>query len=128
MEYFTKRGIFKKKKAIREGLYNGLAARQMLAFGTFFATNPGDINESNFVFLLKEAMYLLTGSKRTSFSQNINEFTMMPSYSSADLRFTIKNLYMKWDDQYLCGKTPFDYVYAPPVNERHVFVSAGGSQ
>lgn len=97
-------------------------------FGTLFGTNPGDINESNFVFLLKEAMYLLTGSKRTGFYQNINEFTMMPSYSSADLRFPNKNLYMKWDDQYLCGNTPFDYVYAPPVNERHVFVSASGSQ
>lgn len=97
-------------------------------FGTFFGSNPGNVNESNFVFLLKQAMYLLTGSKRTSFTQNINEFTMMPSYSSADLRFPNKNLYMKWDDQYLCGRTPFDYVYAPPQNEQHVFVSATGSQ
>lgn len=97
-------------------------------FGTFFGTNPGDIKENDFVFLLKETMYLLTGSKRTSFTQNINEFTMMPSYSSADLRFPNKNLYMRWDNQYLCGKTPFDYVYAPPANERHVFVSAAGSQ
>jgi hypothetical protein len=31
IEYFTKRGIFKKNKTIREGLYNGLAAKQMLA-------------------------------------------------------------------------------------------------
>ena len=97
-------------------------------FGAFFGTEPGNINESNFVFLLKEAMYLLTGSKRTGFNQNINDFTMMPSYSAADLRFANKNLYMKWDDQYLCGKTPFDYVYAPPTNERHVVVSQQGAQ
>ncbi len=97
-------------------------------FGTLFGNAPGNINESNFGFLLKEAMYLLTGSKRTSFSQNLNQFTMMPSYSAADLRFPNKNLYMKWDDQYLCGKTPFDYVYAPPTNEEHVLVSANGAQ
>ena len=34
IEYFTKRGIFKNNKSIREGLYNGLAARQMLAHHT----------------------------------------------------------------------------------------------
>ena len=73
-------------------------------------------------------MYLLTGSKRTEFYQNINQFTMMPSYSAADLRFPQKNLYMKWDNQYLCGKTPFDFIYAPPANEQHVTVSAEGSQ
>lgn len=106
-------------------------------FGTFFGSNPGDINESNFVFLLKEAMYLITGSKRTTFSQNINQFTMMPSYSAADLRFPSmtdnsgKNLYMRFDDKYLCGHTPFNYVYAPmanPHNQQHVLVSAEASQ
>lgn len=97
-------------------------------FGTFFGTDPGNINESIFTFLLKESLYLLTGSKRSSFSQNINNFTMMPSYSATDLGFTNKNLYMNWSNQYLCGITPFDYVYAPTSNEQHVFVSAQGSQ
>jgi hypothetical protein len=97
-------------------------------FGTVFGTEPGNINESNLAFLLKETLYLLTGSHRSSFSQNLNNFTMMPSYSAADLRFTNKNLYMNWSRQYLCGNTPFDYVYAPSVNEQHVSVSAQGSQ
>jgi len=94
----------------------------------FFGSEPGQINEGNLVFLLKEFLYLLTGSKRTTFSQNLNRFTMMPSYSSADLRFSSKNLYMQWNNQYLCGKTPFDYVYAPSLNEEHVLVSANGAQ
>ncbi len=95
-------------------------------FGTFFGSNPGDINESNFVFLLKETMYLLTGSKRTNFTQHINDFTMMPSYSAADLRFANKNLYSRFDN--ICPPTPFDHIYAPAENQRHVSVSAQGSQ
>ncbi|MBY0482732.1 MAG: T9SS type A sorting domain-containing protein [Chitinophagaceae bacterium] len=101
-------------------------------FGTFFGSDPGNIDEGKLTFLLKESLYLITGSRRTSFSQNINNFTMMPSYSSADLRFGTnnsgKNLYMNWSNQYLCGFTPFDYVYAPSSNEQHVFVSQQGSQ
>lgn len=94
----------------------------------FFGNQPGQVIEENVLFWLSEALYLLTGSKRTSFSQNLNAFTMMPSYSAADLRFPSKNLYMRWDNQYLCGKTPFDYVYAPPVNEEHVLVTGTSSQ
>lgn len=82
--------------------------------------------ETHGTFLAKELIYLLTGDKPT-FNININNFTMMPSYSAADLRFANKNLYMKWDDQYLCGKTPFDYVYAPTYNQEHVYVSEEGS-
>ena len=82
--------------------------------------------ETHATFLAKELIYLITGDK-PDFDINLNNFTMMPSYSSADLQFPNKNLYMKWDDQYLCGKTPFDFVYAPPTNEEHVFVSPQGS-
>lgn len=91
---------------------------------------PGVINESKFSFLAKEFFYLLTGSKRTTFTQNINSFTFIPSYSSADLRFptmtdnSAKNLYMDWSQTYLCGHTPFDYVYAPTdENHQHVEVT-----
>ena len=104
-------------------------------FGTLFGTQGGDIDQNKVTFLLKEFFYLLTGSKRTTFSQHINNFTMMPSYSSADLRFpsltdnSNKNLYMDWSHTYLCGHTPFDYVYAPKdSNEQHVFVSQQGSE
>ena len=82
--------------------------------------------ETHATFLAKELIYLITGDK-PNFNINLNNFTMMPSYSSADLSFPTKNLYLKWDDQYLCGKTPFDYIYAPPTNEAHVFVSPQGS-
>jgi hypothetical protein len=96
-------------------------------FGKIFGTEPGQIIESNFQFLLKEALYLITGSKRSTVNQHLNDFTMMPSYNSADLRFASKYLYMNWSDQYLCGKTPFDYVYAPSTNEDHVLVSPNGT-
>ena len=91
-------------------------------FGELFSENY----ETHATFLAKELIYLITGDK-PNFDINLNNFTMMPSYSSADLQFPNKNLYLKWDDQYLCGKTPFDYVYAPPSNEEHVFVSPQGS-
>ncbi len=91
----------------------------------------GDIFSDNMetqgTFLAKELIFLLSGDKPT-FNININNFTLMPSYSAADLRFPNKNLYMKWDDQYLCGKTPFDYVYAPSTNQDHAYVSEDGSQ
>jgi len=91
-------------------------------FGELFSEDY----ETHATFLAKELIYLITGDK-PNFNINLNNFTMMPSYSSADLQFPNKDLYMKWDDQYLCGKTPFDYVYAPPTNEEHVFVSPQGS-
>lgn len=94
----------------------------------FFGSNGGQVIEDNVLFWLREVLYLFGNSRRTSFSQNLNAFTMMPSYSAADLRFPSKNLYMRWDNEYLCGKTPFDYVYAPPVNEEHVSVSPSSSQ
>lgn len=35
-----------------------------------------------------------------------------------------KNLYMDWSKTYLCGHTPFDYVYAPTdANHQHVEVT-----
>ena len=49
--------------------------------------SPGRIDQNKIAFNLKELFYLLTGSKRTTFSQNLNDFTFIPSYSSADLRF-----------------------------------------
>lgn len=96
-------------------------------FGTLFGSNPGDIIESKFRFLLKEAMYVITGSKRTKFTQNINEFTMMPSYSAADLRFPVKDLNLNWSVLNLCGNTPFDYIYAPDQNLPHVSISPESS-
>ena len=90
----------------------------------------GDLFSDNYVthatFLAKELIYLITGDK-PNFEIKLNNFTIMPSYCAADLQFPNKNLYLKWDDQYLCGKTPFDYIYAPSENEEHVFVSAKGS-
>ena len=104
-------------------------------FGPVFGTQGGDIDQNKFTFLLKEFFYLLTGSKRTTFSQNINDFTFTPSYASADLRFpsltdnSNKNLYMDWSNTYLCNHTPFDYIYAPKdINGEHVFVSQQGSE
>lgn len=82
--------------------------------------------ETHGTFLAKEIIYLLTGDN-PSFDININNFTMMPSYSSADLRFPTKDLYLNWKEKDLCGHTPFDFVYAPTSNEEHVSVSNNGS-
>lgn len=104
-------------------------------FEAIFGNQGGNIDQSKLTFDLTEIFYLLTGSKRTTFTQNINSFTFIPSYSSADLRFptmtdnSSKNLYMNWSNTYLCGHTPFDYVYAPTdVNNEHVAVTQQGSQ
>ncbi len=104
-------------------------------FGPMFGTLPGNVNEDKIKFLAKELFYLLTGSKRTTFTQNINNFSFISSYSSADLRFpsmtdnSDKNLYMDWSQTNLCGHTPFDYVYAPTDrNQVHVEVSQEGSE
>jgi hypothetical protein len=104
-------------------------------FGKLFGTQGGNIDQNKISFWLKELFYLLTGSKRTTFTQNINNFTFVPSYSSVDLRFpsltdnSAKNLYMDWSQTYLCGHTPFDYVYAPTdFNQQHVAVSQQGSE
>ena len=104
-------------------------------FGKLFGNQGGNIDQNKIAFWLKEIFYLLTGSKRTTFSQNINDFTFVPSYSSADLRFpsltdnSAKNLYMDWSQTNLCGHSPFDYVYAPKnVNEQHVAVSQQASE
>ncbi|MBB1287303.1 T9SS type A sorting domain-containing protein [Flavisolibacter sp. BT320] len=94
--------------------------------GGLFGENFSEDLETHGTFLAKEMIYLLTGDQ-PSFNINLNNFTFMPSYSAADLRFPTKNLYMRWDDQYLCGKTPFDYVYAPLENQRHVKVTQEGS-
>lgn len=104
-------------------------------FGKIFGNQGGNIDQNKIAFWLKELFYLLTGSKRTTFTQNINSFTFIPSYSSADLRFpsltdnSAKNLNMDWSNTYLCGHTPFDYVYAPKnISEQHVTVSQQGSE
>ena len=104
-------------------------------FGPLFGTEPDNVNEGKIKFLAKELFYLLTGSKRTTFTQNLNNFSFVPSYSAADLRFpamtnnSSKNLYMNWSQTNLCGHTPFDYVYAPTdINQQHVAVSQQGSE
>ena len=104
-------------------------------FAPLFGTQPDNVDQDKIRFLLKEFFYLLTGSKRTTFSQNINKFSFVPSYSAADLRFPTmtdnsgKNLYMDWSKTNLCGHTPFDYVYAPKdVSQQHVAVSQQGSE
>lgn len=97
-----------------------------VAPGGLFGEQFSDDKETHGTFLAKELIYLLTGD-RTNFNININDFTLMPSYNAADLRFPSKNLYLKWDDQNLCGKTPFDYVYAPSENQAHVAISPENS-
>lgn len=94
--------------------------------GGLFGEKVSDDYKTHGTFFANELIYLITGD-RTNFNININNFTMMPSYNSADLRFPSKNLYMKWDDQDLCGKTPFDYVYAPSENQEHVAISQENS-
>ena len=79
--------------------------------------------ERHGTFLAKELIYLLTGDKPT-FNINLNNFTMMSSYSAADIRYTNKNLYSRIDQ---CPPTPFDHIYAPTENEEHVYVSEQGS-
>lgn len=79
--------------------------------------------ETHGTFLAKELIYLLTGDKPT-FNININNFTMMPSYSAADIRYPIKNLYQRIDQ---CPPTPFDHVYAPTYNQEHVSVTPESS-
>ena len=79
--------------------------------------------ETHGTFLAKELIYLLTGDK-PSFNININNFTMMPSYSAADIRYTTKNLYQRIDQ---CPPTPFDYIYAPTENQEHSSVSVEGA-
>lgn len=99
--------------------------------GGLIGNRVTDDIQTHGVFLAGELIYLLTGG-RPNIMQNINNFTMMPSYSAADLRFGVnnsnKNLYLNWSNEYLCGKTPFDYVYAPATNEEHVSVSQQGSE
>jgi hypothetical protein len=82
-----------------------------------------DDMETHGTFLAKELIYLLTGDKPT-FNININNFTMMPSYSAADIRYPNKNLYQRIDQ---CPPTPFDHIYAPTYNQEHVSVSPEGS-
>lgn len=79
--------------------------------------------ETHGTFLAKELIFLLTGDKPT-FNININNFTMMPSYSAADIRYPNKNLYQRIDQ---CPPTPFDHIYAPTENEEHVSVTPEGS-
>lgn len=88
-------------------------------FGELFSDNY----ETHMTFLAKELIYLITGDK-PSFNINLNNFTMMPSYSAADIRYPDKNLYRRIDE---CPPTPFDYIYAPLENEQHVYVSESGS-
>lgn len=88
-------------------------------FGELFSQDY----ETHMTFLAKELIYLLTGDKPT-FDINLNNFTMMPSYSAADIRYPNKNLYQRIDQ---CPPTPFDHIYAPTVNEQHVYVSEQGS-
>jgi len=88
-------------------------------FGELFT----DSYETHMTFLAKEAIYLLTGDKPT-FNINLNNFTMMPSYSAADIRYPSKNLYRRIDQ---FPPTPFDYIYAPNKNEIHVEVTEDGS-
>jgi pimeloyl-ACP methyl ester carboxylesterase len=93
----------------------------------------GQIIESKLTFLIKDFMYLLLGSRRTTFYQNLNNFTFVPSYSGADLRFpgssnnSNKDLYLDWSNENLCGKTPFDYIYSQASNTDHVAVTQSGS-
>jgi Alpha/beta hydrolase of unknown function (DUF915) len=82
-------------------------------FVNIFGNNPGEINEDKLFFLLQQAIFLLTGQKNTTFTQQINRFTLIPSYHAADLQYPNKNLYLNWSNEYLCGKTPLDYVYVP---------------
>jgi hypothetical protein len=99
--------------------------------GGLIGKKISDDIQTHGVFLAKELVYLLTGDK-PNIMLNINNFTMMPSYSAGDLNFgtnnSDKNLYKNWSNEYLCGKTPFDYVYAPLENQEHVSVSQDGSQ
>jgi hypothetical protein len=44
---------------------------------------------------------------------------MIPSYNAADLRYPSKDLYLNWSNDYLCGKTPLDFVYVPTSNQFH---------
>lgn len=88
-------------------------------FVDIFGNDPGEVNQGKFTNLLRQAMYLLTGSPLTSFNQQINRFTIVPSYHSADLRYPVKNIYSNWSNDYLCGKTPFNFVYAAPENQVH---------
>ena len=82
-----------------------------------------DDMETQGTFLAKELIYLLTGDKPT-FNININNFTMMPSYSAADIRYSNKNLYQRIDQ---CPPTPFDHIYAPAENQEHVSVTPESS-
>ncbi len=75
--------------------------------------------KSNLTFWAKEMVYLITGDKPT-FNININNFTMMPSYGAADIRYPNKNLYQRIDQ---CPPTPFDYIYAPSSNQEHVSIN-----
>jgi hypothetical protein len=88
-------------------------------FANIFGNSPDQVNEDKFVFLLRQAMYLITGSQNTTFTQKINRFTMIPSYNAADLRYPSKDLYLNWSNDYLCGKTPLDFVYVPTSNQFH---------
>ncbi|CAN5258246.1 hypothetical protein BH09BAC2_BH09BAC2_00490 [soil metagenome] len=70
---------------------------------------------------------------RFNVTHSVDDVTMMPSYSAADLRFpsmadnSAKNLYMKWSKTNLCGHTPFDYVYSPDTNQIHVSITQESS-
>jgi hypothetical protein len=94
----------------------------------FGEAQAGQIIESKLTFLVKEFMYLLTGSTQTTFYQHLNNYTFVPSYSAADLRFANKNLYMNWSNQNLCGNTPFDFIYSASTNEEHAYVSQSSSE
>lgn len=74
---------------------------------------------TNIKFWFKEFVYLLTGSS-ANLHLNVGSFTMMPSYSAADIRYPSKNLYNRID---YCAPTPFKHVYAPTHNQTHVAIT-----
>jgi hypothetical protein len=48
--------------------------------------------------------------------------------SAADLQFPNKNLYLNWSNEYLCGKTPLDYIYVPNTTQLHAERNNGNLQ